>query len=104
MTERRASGNLRLTEYQYGIWHLAMNAATISYRPKAKVPFAHQLAREFGLEATHVLRVCRGERASPRRDQLLARQLQLLEAAKEQPNAPQRAGIVRINTAAESES
>lgn len=67
-----------------------MNAASvIAYRSKAKVPFADQLAREFGLEQSHVWRVCVGERASPLRDQMLDRQKELVNAAKQSTTANQ---------------
>ena len=53
-------------------------------QPNAAVPFAAVLAREFGVTKGHVYRVLIGERQSPQRKPMLARQRQLLRQARKE--------------------
>lgn len=53
------------------------------HKPKARQPFVQALAKEFGRSKGHIYRVLSGERKeSPLRKQLVARQRELLRAAK----------------------
>jgi transcriptional regulator with XRE-family HTH domain len=50
---------------------------------KAKIPFAAQIAREFGVSKSYAWRILNGERQGPKASAIRARQAQLLKRSAE---------------------
>jgi hypothetical protein len=61
-------------------------------RIKARVAFCSQVAREFGHSRSHIWQVVVGQRSSPERERIIARQAELQAAAAEPAAAAQPAG------------
>lgn len=52
-----------------------------NFKPRADVPFLAKLASEFHRTKAHIWFVVKGERQSPLRERILARQAELMHAA-----------------------
>jgi hypothetical protein len=65
-----------------------------NFKPKAIVPFQAELAREFHRSSAHIWRLIVGERQSPLREKILARQLELMHAAAMAPVTTEAASAI----------